>query len=88
MNLDSFVIIPDHGHGIAYIDHAVGDGRDRPAGHEVETVGESGWRVQINVGQGDSRIRQHPGFRWQRSFHDSIIGGTESLWSSCMEDRI
>ena len=95
VNLDSFVIMPNHIHGIACIDRPVGAGLDRPVRLRPRTTARQAggsspaptkwFPLSDLVGCFKTLSSRgihksgHPGFRWQRSFHDSIIRDTESL---------
>ena len=77
--LDSFVIMPDHIHGIIFIDNPpVGAGRDLPL-HKIKPLSEL-----IGAFKTTSSKEIHKqgllDFKWQRSFYDNIIRDETSLY--------
>ncbi len=93
VELDAFVIMPNHVHGIIFITD-VGAIRGVGAIHELplRTDHQLRWkrrqmllpkiigRFKMNAAKGINRIRQTPGATvWQRNYHEHIIRNDESL---------
>ncbi len=88
MALDQFVVMPDHIHGILFInDPVVGTGRDlsekkrggrdRPLQTKIKPLPEF---VGAFKTTSSKLIRQtEPNFTWQRSYHDRIIRTDQEL---------
>ena len=90
--LDAFVIMPDHFHGIIWINRSVGARRavplhnpgkrefGKPQSGSLPTIVrafKSAVTRRINI------IRDNPGAKfWQRGYYDHIIRNDEELWAT------
>ena len=90
VDLDTYVVMPNHIHALIRINNAVGNGRDRSEmpTQEDGTVTTVPYRVKSLSGlvgafktTSSKRIHESgiPGFRWQKSFYDSIVRKSDSL---------
>jgi REP element-mobilizing transposase RayT len=77
VTIDSFIIMPNHVHGVIIINNIVGAGPARPSKkNNLSTIigsYKSGVTRQINK-------TNNVGFKWQRSFYDHIVRTDESLY--------
>ena len=76
--LDSFVIMPDHIHGIIYIDSSVGMGRDPYLRRKTKSLSELIGAFKTTSSKKIHNQGFHQ-FQWQQSFYDHIIRNEESL---------
>ena len=78
VELDEYIIMPNHIHGVIIINNPVGDGHARP-------VNRNNNNLSIIIGSYKStvtkRINQlnNNSFKWQRFFYDHIIRNDKSL---------
>ena len=89
IDLISFVIMPDHVHGIIYID-TVGNGRDRslpnhdrspdinPTIPKIKPLPELLGAYKTTVSK-RIHLAGDTNFKWQKSYHDHIIRDIKSL---------
>jgi REP element-mobilizing transposase RayT len=85
IDLISFVIMPDHVHGIIYIDtdfykHYVGNGRDRSLQtiHKIKPLPELIGAYKTTVSK-RMHVSGDMNFRWQKSYYEHIIRNQRSL---------
>jgi REP element-mobilizing transposase RayT len=85
IDLISFVIMPDHVHGIIYIDtdfykHYVGNGRDRSLQtiDKIKPLPELIGAYKTTVSK-RMHVSGDMNFRWQKSYYEHIIRNQRSL---------
>ena len=81
VKLDSFIIMPDHIHGILFINNPVGAGRDlhlQGQKHKIKPLSELIGAFKMTSSKEIHKHGLH-NFQWQRSFYDNIIRDEESI---------
>ncbi|MBN1659994.1 MAG: transposase [Anaerolineae bacterium] len=85
VELDAFVVMPNHVHGVIVITHAVGATRrvaptERPAGPSVGSIGAIIAQYKSIVTKRINALRQTPGVPvWQRNYYEHVIRNEDSL---------
>ena len=80
VELDEYVIMPNHIHGIVIIDHAVGNSRDCSLQKKIKPLPELIGAFKTT----SSKLIHQVGlnkFEWQKSFYDHIIRNEISLFN-------
>ena len=79
VQLDEFVVMPNHIHGIIVIvgNARVGNGRDRSL-RKIKSLSEVMGAFKTTSSK-SIHLNGFPGFQWQKSFYDHIIRKDESL---------
>ena len=81
VDLGEFVVMPNHVHGIIYINASVGTGRDLSLQktQKIKSLSELIGAFKTTSSKEINESKQLPDFRWQRSFHDHIIRNENEL---------
>lgn len=80
--LNEFCVMPNHFHGILFIDRGVGTGRVSLRG-KIKSLSEIIGAFKTTSSKRIHRETNHPNFSWQRSFYDRIIRNNDELNRIC-----
>ncbi len=81
VDLDEFMVMPNHMHGILILNNYVGNGHDRSVHERSLRVKSVSSLIGAFKTTSSKLIHQNnlPAFKWQKSFYDHIIRKDESL---------